>query len=389
MKQQRSHPFLALGFRPFYLFACTFALLSVPLWIAQRQGWLVWNGYLDGLTWHAHELIFGFASAVISGFLLTAVRNWTQRPTPTGSWLAALALLWIAGRVLCVTGPGVVALLVDVAFLPCLGVAIGVPLLRSANRNRFVLVVIGVLTLVNLAMHLEQLGMAGLARFASVNVAFDVLALLMAMIAGRVTPVFLANAVPQANPQKRGWVEVAAVGGLIVILAGDASGAAGSLAAPVVAGVCLLTALAHVVRVGLWSPRATLREPLLWILPLAYAWIPLWLLLRAAAAYAWVPEAIVHHALAIGAMASLMLGMMTRSALGHTGRPLRAGLAEAGAFVLIQLSAVLRVVPLLAFPGFYGAGVIASAVCWTAAFAMVLGKYAPILWRPRIDGRPG
>ncbi len=381
---------LALGFRPLYLLACVYALISVPLWIAQYRGWFAQDGYFVGVTWHAHELIFGFAAAVISGFLLTAVRNWTQQPTPSGSSLGALSLLWIAGRILCWTGPGPLAAFVDLLFLPVVGVAIGIPLIKTRNTNLFVLVVIGVLFLVNLTMHLQQLGIVNVTLYPNtVDVAFDVLAILMATIAGRITPVFIKNFVKGSAPKRSSTVEFAAVGLLVALLIVDGFGLAASLPTWLLVTVYIAAALAHFIRVAMWQPTATLREPLLWILPLSYVWIPIWLLLRAAVAQGLVLDVIQHHALAIGAMTSLMLGMMTRSALGHTGRALHAGVTETSAFILIQLAVLLRIVPLIVSPLQYQTGLNASAVCWTAAFAVITIKYAPILMTPRVDGKPG
>lgn len=383
-------PILALGFRPFYLLACIYAVLNVPLWLAQYRGWLVIDGYFDGLTWHAHELIFGFAVAVISGFLLTAVRNWTQQPTPSGPLLGGLALLWVAGRILCATGPAIPAAVVDLLFLPCLGIALGIPLMKTRNSNMFVLVVLGVLALVNLAMHLNQLGVVSVVVYPNtIDVAFDVIAILMAVIAGRVTPLFINNFVKAANAARRSEVEFIAVGLLVGVLLLDVVNPTPRL--PSFALVCLyaIAAATHFFRLSLWRPRATFSEPLLWILPLSYAWIPIWLLLRAAAELSLVSGIVHHHALAIGAMSSLMLGMMTRSALGHTGRRLHAGSIETAAFVLIQLAVFLRIMPSVVLQAFYQGGLILSAVCWTGAFTIILFKYGPMLVRPRIDGQPG
>ena len=387
----RSHglPLLALGFRPFYLLACIYAALSVPLWIARYRGWIAFDGYLDGLTWHAHEFIFGFAAAVISGFLLTAPRNWTGQQTPTGAPLGALALLWIAGRVLCFTGPAGAAAVVDLLFLPCVAIALAVPILRTRNSNGYVLIVIGLLTLVNLLIHLDQLGIASIPLPDTADLALDVISILMVTIAGRVAPLFIGNRLPDANPRRHPVIDITAVGSLVALLAIDVVGLAAGLPGPFLVVFYTAAAAMHLIRVGLWSPGATLREPLLWILPLSYAWIPLWLLLRGAATLGWAPDVVHHHALAIGAMASLMLGMMTRSALGHTGRELRAGIAETAAFVLIQLAVLLRIVPLVLFPEVHAATLVLSAGCWTAAFVVVLLKYGPMLVRPRVDGKPG
>ena len=151
-------PLLALGFRPLYLVAAIFAIAAVPLWVLSFLGETQTGNYLRGLTWHSHEMIFGFAPAVIAGFLLTAVRNWTGRPTPTGAPLAALVMLWLFARILMQTGPAAIAAFVDILFLPALGIAVAIPILRSRNaRNYKVLAVLAVLTLANIGYHLASL----------------------------------------------------------------------------------------------------------------------------------------------------------------------------------------------------------------------------------------
>src|SRR5690349_15490508 len=152
----RTAPVFALGFRPFYLLAALIAALDVPLWLAQYAGWAMPSGYLSGMAWHAHEMMFGFATAVLTGFLFTAARNWTGLPTPTGMALAALAGLWLAGRVLLLSGPGWLAAIVDVAFLPAVAASLWLPLYRSRNRNQFFVALLLALGAANLLFHLAH-----------------------------------------------------------------------------------------------------------------------------------------------------------------------------------------------------------------------------------------
>ena len=395
----------ALGFRPFYLAASGFAALAVPLWVAQYHGLFFVDGAVSGAAWHAHEMVFGFATAVLAGFLFTAVRQWTGQPTPAGGVLAALVGLWAAGRILVVVGPAGVAAVVDGAFLPAVAVAVAVPILRSGNRrNLFVVVLVGVLAAANLVFHLDHLGMvrAGLGGQA-VRLAFDVLAILMAVIAGRVVPMFTRNAVPAARPRRLPPIEVTALGALFAILAIDALDMAGirwagvrwvdirwAGSAMVIAALAGIGAVAHAARLWLWDPLATRREPLLWCLPLAYAWLPVALALRAAGAVTdALPPALGEHALGVGAMGGLMLAMMTRSALGHTGRALRAGPAETAAYLLVQAAALLRVVCPLVVPDHGTVALALSSICWSAAFLLFFARYWPILTRPRPDRRSG
>ncbi len=381
----------ALGFRPFYLLAALFAAAALPLWAAVYTGAVHLNGYLAGVAWHSHEMLFGFATAVIAGFLLTAVRNWTGLPTPSGPALAALAAAWVLARVLAVTGPGPAAAIVDTAFLPALGLALALPIWRSRNtRNAKILVVLAALALLNGVCHLAYLEVlpAGSASVAT-RLALDLITLLMAIVGGRVIPAFTANAVPGAGPRRIAAVEYVSFATLLAIPAAALIGTRYPLPAPAWIVLLAAAALAQTVRVLLWRPVRTRGNALLAMLPVAYGWIPLSLALRALAHAALVPVAAATHALTIGAMSSLMLAMMMRSALGHTGRTLVAGRCECGAFVLLQLAAAVRVIG-AAVPGLpYRATALGSAVLWSLAFAVFLFRYWPILTRPRIDARPG
>ncbi len=383
------HTVLALGFRPFYLLAGVFAATALPLWVALYLGLVSLGGYPFGAAWHAHEMVFGFATAVIAGFLLTAVRNWTGQQTPTGAPLAALAALWVLARVLALTGPVNVAALVDVAFLPVLGMTIAIPIWRSRNlRNFKILAVLAVIALANVLYHLAHLNRlpAGLMRPA-ITAALDVITLLIAIVGGRVIPAFTANAISAAQPRRIRSLEAASFGSLVLILV------AGVLRIwyplPIWAWLVLFTtaALAHALRLLLWKPLSTRRDALLWMLHAAYAWIPITMALRACAQVVAIPPATVFHALTVGGMSGLMVAMMMRSALGHTGRTLAAGPAEIAVFALVQAAAIGRVLAGFIQPEFYQGAVVGSGLLWSLAFSVFLFRYWTILTGPRIDGR--
>ena len=391
----RTVPVLAIGFRPFYLLAAAFAAVALPVWHFSPPDLLPWEPYLAGPAWHAHEMVFGFAAAVMTGFLLTAARAWTGRATLAGWRLAALAGLWAAGRVLVVTGPALPAVAVDSLFLPCVALAVGLPVVKARNRRNLAVAALpALLGAANLLFHLDHAGWIALARAnGGALLALDLFALLVALMAGRVIPAFTANAVPAAGPRRNAYVEAAAFGSLgVIALAGPLD--PWLPGGPWLAAVAAAGALAHSVRLWLWAPAATLREPLLWILPLSYAWLPVSLILRALwLADAGVPAAQTFHALALhalgtGAMGGLMLGMMTRSALGHTGRPLAAGGAEWAAYILVHTGAALRVFGPLAGADAEPHALAASALLWPGAFALFLAAYWPVLTRPRIDETP-
>jgi uncharacterized protein involved in response to NO len=389
--KKNSMTLFALGFRPFYLLAAIFAVLSAPAWMLSFFGEVQAGGHLRGVAWHSHEMIFGFAPAVIAGFLLTAVRNWTGQPTPTGAPLAGLVLLWVLARLLMLTGPAGLAVSIDILFLPALAVAVGVPIWRSRNvRNYKVLAMLAVLTLANVWFHLANMSIlsSGYTRIAT-TAALDVIAILIAIIGGRVIPAFIGNAIEDAHPRKSLGVEVVSFGALIAILVLDVL----NLWVPVPWNAWLaifaIATIGQGVRLSLWQPLRAIGNPLLWMMPAAYAWLPIALGMRVLSTLGIVPISAAIHALTIGAIASLMVAMMMRSALGHTGRPLVAGRAEIAAFVLLQLAAVVRVLASSVTAIAYREAMIVSGVLWTLAFAVFLFRYWAILTQPRIDGRPG
>lgn len=390
-REIRKNPLLALGFRPFYLLAALFAVVALLLWVASYLGFVQAGGYLHSAAWHSHEMIYGFATAVIAGFLLTAVRSWTSLPTATGAALAGLVVVWLLGRILILTGPAAAAVIVDLAFLPLLGVVLAVPIVRSNNsRNLKILAVLAALTLINAVFHFAYLNLlpAGLVTVAS-NAALDVITILMAIIGGRVIPVFIRNAIANSKPHTLPSVESVAIGSLILIVVARLLNVWQPLPSWLWLMLFATAALAHGVRLLLWQPQHSYRTPLLWMLPVAYAWIPVSLALRASAEVFAISPVAAIHALTIGAMSSLMMAMMTRSALGHTGRPLHAAWVEIAAFVLLQLAACVRVFAGLLWPELYRETIVFAAVLWSLAFAIFLYRYWPMLSRPRIDGLPG
>lgn len=374
----------ALGFRPFYLLAALFAGLAVPVWA------LVFSGVLrlpmPGILWHAHEMIFGFACAVIVGFLFTAGRNWTGLPTPSGKPLAALAGLWLAGRLGMAFESGVIVSMIDLLFLPLAASALARVLIQAkSQRNYFVPVMLSVLSLANLLFHLARFGVVVIDPLRPLLFALSLIVVLETVIGGRVIPMFTAAALRGVKQWQHTRLNYSAIGTTLLALLLWVFDAAPVLAAP----AAMLAATLQLVRCIGWNPWATRRTPLLWILHLGHLWIPLGLLLLAAAALGWLPRSAAVHAFAIGATGGLIMGMITRTALGHTGRKLIAGPVETTAYALVQLAAVVRVLTLVAVPAAVIGGVHVAASLWSIAFLAYFLRYRPWLIRPRPDGQPG
>lgn len=374
-----------LGFRPFYLLAGIFAVIGIAIWVAHFSGWLPWGDYLRDPLWHAHEMIFGYAYAVIVGFLFTAVRNWTGQPTPSGAVLAMIVALWVEARLLLVLGLPIPAAIVDLAFAIAAAWGIAMPLLASGNRrNMLFIALLLAIGCANLVFSLSILGIVAVPPRQMLGLALDLILIIMVIIGGRVIPMFTANGVAQGKVRQFKWLEICAIGSVVALLLADLLNAPSALLAIVTA----FAALTHALRLGFWRPWQTLRKPIVWILHCAYLWIVLHLVLRSFAAVGMTTASLATHALTVGAIGGLTLGMMTRTSRGHSGRPLTTGHAELACYLLVQMAAMVRVLLPLAAPGLYMTAVTCSGVLWVAAFAVFVVAYAPILWRPRLDGKP-
>jgi len=375
-----------MGFRPFYLLAALLAATSLPVWVAQFFGVLPTAGYVSGIAWHAHEMVFGFAMAVVTGFLYTAARNWTGLPTPSGKPLAVLAVLWVAGRVAMLTGPGLLAAVADVLFLPAVAWGLWSPLHRARNRNRFFVGILLALAALNACFHLSHLGVLRLMPVALIEGALGFVIMIVAIMAGRVLPMFTRNAIRSARIRDVKGLDAAALVSLPIAWVAWLVGAPAYIVIP----IALFAALTHAARLWTWDPWCTRTSPILWILHLSYAWIPVGLLLLAAAlAGVGGTLGLAMHAIAAGAVGGMIIGMMTRTARGHTGMPLRVGKAEVVAYVLVHAGAAMRVFVPLLVPSWYPTALVASAACWSFAFSIYFVVYWPLLSRARWDGKPG
>ena len=382
---------LALGFRPFFLLASLSAIALLSHWLAMLTG-VSRNagGYFNPLVWHGHELLFGYAAAVIAGFLLTAVRNWTGLPTPRGFPLAGLAVLWLAGRVVIALPsgllPGVLIAGIDLAFLPLIAVAVGQPIWarRQQHNYQFVMILIG-LSIANLLIHLTALGALAFDIRAGLDAALYGVILLLIVLGGRVIPFFTEHTLPQVVTRKWFWSEwlaPAATAALAVVALLQVSGW-------LLALLAALAGIANAVRLWGWQPWRTGQEPMLWVLHLGYGWLVLGLGLTAATAGLPTLALPAIHTLTVGALGGLTLGMMARVALGHTGRPIQATPMVITAFVLINLAATVRVVLPLLWPAHYLSLLGLAGMLWLLAFALFLLRYTPILLRARMDGQEG
>lgn len=381
------------GFRPFFLGAGLLAALMIPWWAGAFVFGVPLGTAWPAALWHGHEMLFGFICAAIAGFLLTAVPSWTGARGIAGWPLVAVSGLWVLGRVLVAVSaifPLPLVAAVDLLFLPALGSLVLPPLLRARNRNAPLLAVLAALWTANLAFYW---GLAAddvaFARHALL-IGIDIVLLLVTVIGGRIVPAFTSAALKQcgvgAMLRISPFLTPLAVGAMLALIASDLF----TLESRLAGAVALVAGAIHAVRLAQWGGWRALRMPIVSVLHIAYLWLPLGLALKALALlFGMALGAFYLHALTIGAAATMILAVITRASLGHTGRPLLVSRSTVCAYALLTAAAAVRVFGPVSLAVSYRAIILIAASLWTAAFALFLAGYAPILLAPRADGKPG
>jgi len=379
-------PILQNSFRPFFIVAGIWATLAVPFWILNYFGLLIVADNFDILLWHQHEMLYGFIAAAITGFILTAIPNWTGRLPIKNKPLGFLVFLWIVGRIgfLTITIFDVkVTALMDLPFLIVLVLVILREIVSGKNwRNLPVIILISLFTLGNILVHLQLLDVIESAEL-GIRISIFVLSILLALIGGRIVPSFTRNwlAQNQVNrfPSRAGIFDKVCLVSLVVFVIAQIITPYHQLTSL----LALLAGLLHGIRLIRWKVWLTLSEPLIWILHVGYMWLSVALVLIGLAGLTdFVPYTSSYHALTIGAFSTMILGVMTRVSLGHTGRTLKATFGTTTIYVFITIASVLRVSEsflndsrnlILSFSGIF----------WTLSFALFVFIYFPILTQPR------
>ena len=392
--EQKMLPLLRQAFRPMFLFGAAFSAIAMLLWGLILAGQLNIQPVGQVLFWHSHEMLFGFACAIAIGFLLTAVQNWTSMRAPHGNSLLLLTLLWLCGRLVLLFGQGLPLWLVaavDLSFLPLAAWLLAKPLLAVKQyRNLFFVPVLLLLTTCNLIMYLGlYLGRYDLQQLGSLN-AIWLITLLMAIVGGRVIPMFTANGTKTPKVEALLWLDRAALGSLWLIFVLHFFSLASLLPASLLSALFALSALLTAIRCARWKIWLTFRVSLLWSLHLAYWFIPLGLALFALryAGFA-ISQSIALHALTAGAMGSMILSMMARVSLGHSGRLLQPKQIMAWAFLLVALAGISRTLLIWLLPAHTFSLLWLGIACWVLAYGCYVLVYLPVLTTPRADGRPG
>jgi len=388
-KQVLEYPLFALGFRAFFALAGLFALILIALWSSIYKGVLVTDNYYPTTYWHAHEMLLGYSVAVISGFLLTAVQNWTGIKTLQGSKLFGLCLLWVYGRIVPfyseLIPDGIIAL-IDFSFLPTLAYFIAQPILKSGNlRNLFFIGLLLLMAFGNACIHADILGIYENTAGLGLDLVVAIIIMMILVIAGRVFPFFTERGIKGVMAIRNPVLDGAAIissGLVFILLIFDVSGIILTITA-------VVAIIANIIRVSGWYEPRIWYVPLLWVLYLGYAWIIVGLVFVALASMNIMPVSVATHAFTVGGIGVLTLGMMARVSLGHTGRAMKASNTIALAFVLLNVAALFRVLLPALLPDWYGSFLTLSIYCWLAAFSLFVFIYTPILSSVRVDGKEG
>lgn len=380
-----------LGFRPFFLGAAAFAFASMALWLAVYSYGLSMDfAGLPPTRWHAHEMIFGYGLAVIAGFLLTAVQNWTGVPTLRGRGLAGLFALWLAARLALVMGqPALpVAALLDLVFSIGLAGALSGPIAKARQwRQSGILAKVILLGIANALFYLGALGLLEEGVRWGLYGGFYLIIGLILTMARRVVPFFIERGVgyPVTLRNAR-WVDISSLVLFLAFFIADTFWVQRELAAWLAGVLCLL----HGYRIVGWHTAGIWRAPLLWSLYLSYLFLVLGFALYPFSVYGSVSPFVTLHVFAVGGIALVTVGMMARVILGHTGRNvLRPPSAMAYLLAVLVLAALARTALPMLMPSAYPVWILSSQLLWLLAFGAFVWIYAPMLLGPRVDGRPG
>ncbi|MGZ9108726.1 MAG: NnrS family protein [Micavibrio sp.] len=380
------HPFWGRGFRPFFLLGAIYTMLGILMWTGVYSGHSIPPDiFSDPVTWHAHEMIYGFGMAIVAGFLLTAVANWTSGAPVRQIQLMVLCGLWTLGRIMLnIPGlPGWAMIAGELTFIPVLAASLALPLIKSWNTRNFIF--LGLLTAMWVC---DAVFMATQSRI-PLYIALVIILAMISLIGGRVIPAFTVGALRRKGIEVRIYDQhkmdgFALLSLLTVVLALLFAG----VTSMVFAVSCFASSLIHLARMRHYHTKLTFDDPLVWILHAGYAWLVIGLFLAGLSVFSvgMFPAAL--HAITVGAIGSMTLGMMARVTLGHTGRPLFSNRLTTFSFGSMQLAAILRAFGPVVMPEHYTFWVVSSGLLWAACFLLYVIVYAPMLWTSRPDKQP-
>jgi len=384
---KQSFALFNLGFRPFFLLSALFAVILMLLWGLSYSGFISLNSYYDSIDWHSHEMLFGYAAAVIAGFLLTAVRNWTNVDTITKTPLALLAGLWLLARILPFTPlPGIFIALVDIAFFFFLALAVAHPIIKAKQWHNLIMVaILTAFMIADILVQAQHLGWLANGVLAGNTLALYSVLMIIQVLTGRVMPFFTRVVVPGTEVVERPLLEKVLLITLILLALADVF----ALNVLLVSLLAFILLIAHSVRVLPWFSKPVLNTPILWVLYAGYLWLLIGFAMKVLVGFNLVTNNLAIHAWTVGMIGITTYGMMARVSLGHTGREMRPSILAVIGFYLLFAAALVRVIVPLFLMTHYVLLIEISSSLWVLAFTLFTIAYWPVLTKPRVDGQPG
>jgi uncharacterized protein involved in response to NO len=378
------HPVLGYGFRTFFLLGALYSVTSMLVWGGFYGGYVTPPLFMiDPVSWHAHEMIYGFTLAIVAGFLLTAVANWTDSIPVNGFHLLGLGLLWLAGRVVMnfdLGFPEFAVLVIEGAFILALAFSLSIPLFKNWDKRNFVFLV-----LLSILFACDMVFLVTKER-TSLYVAVMIIVSMISLIGGRIIPAFTVDALEErgeeAHETPQGKLDVLAILSLVLIILSLVFVKQNET---ILAGTAFLSTIIHALRLRRYHTIRILDDPMVWILHAGYCWVILGLFSIGVSALGFLPFSIALHVLTAGAIGSMTFGMMCRVTLGHTGRDKIATKLTKLSFLLLQCAVFMRVFGLMIAPDYSIGWIIGSATVWAFCFALYILIYAPMLWKPDLD----
>ena len=378
----------ALGFRPFFFFAALFSIFIISLSVIQFSNTLQLSNYYSVIGWHAHEMLFGYSVAVIAGFLLTAVGNWTNHKMINGWQLVLLSLVFLLGRVsvFIPSLPPTLIALIDLSFIPLVVLIISIPIVRAKQWSNLIFIpLLLAMAAANLLVHLSALNLLNIPVVLGSQIMLYLVIFIIVIMGGRVIPFFTEKGVSGISTKKWPWVERLSPISILILLIVDVYYSNQTLTAY----AALFAVVIHGIRLAGWYTNKIWQVPLVWILHLAYGWFIIGFLLQSFSLFNFTGSALSYHAFTAGGIGVMTLGMMVRVSIGHTGREMKLNTAMFLSFILINIAVLIRVILPLIFPENYLMFIQIAGWTWAAAFIIFAILFTPIWCRPRIDGREG
>lgn len=384
---KKSFALFNLGFRPFFLLSALFAVILMAIWGVLYTNIIQLNTYYGFIDWHSHEMLFGYAAAVIAGFLLTAVRNWTNVDTISKTPLAVLAGVWLLARILPFTpAPGLLIAVVDISFFFFLALAVAHPIIKVKQWSNLIMVaILSTFMVADILVQSQHLGFMDGGVTAGNSLALYSVLMIIQVLTGRVMPFFTRVVVPDTQVIERPLLEKVLLITLVLLALADVF-MLDSLIISLLAGILLV---AHLMRVLPWFSKPVLNTPILWVLYAGYFWLIIGFAMKMLVGFNLVTNNLAIHAWTVGVIGITTYGMMARVSLGHTGREMLPSKLVVIGFYLLFLAAVIRVILPLFLMGQYVLWIELSSALWVAAFVLFTIAYLPVLTQPRVDGRAG